>query len=239
MTRRHLPPATKFVSPTHHPAPAFSPSVTRPLHNSSLPIQAKPAPGISRPTFLSPPSPQPARPRLQPQAATIQRAATVTTNSKLLYDIQGVPGAAYPIRLRSEATPSRRGYDIHIYATDWDHADWSAHLHGEIDGTTAWILTLESGRFPAGRGVGYRLVQEFATKAQALGATQCQLGTPVNTASLRAAHTPQNASEWGAIALYTRLGFDVATALTASQSAVPVGTLRGNAAQISAGKGWH
>lgn len=239
MTKRHLPPATKFVGPSHQQAPVPAPVATSMIDKRVPPIQAKAAPGKFQTTFLPPPVPQPARPRLQPRAHTVQRAATVTTDSKLRYDVQGVPGAAYPIRLRSQMTPIRRGYDIHIYATDWDHADWSAHLHGEIDGTTAWILTLESGRFPAGRGVGYRLVQEFATKAQTLGATQCQLGTPVNTASLTTANTPRNASEWGAIALYTRLGFDVTTALTASESIIPVGTLRANAALISAGKGWH
>jgi GNAT superfamily N-acetyltransferase len=237
MTKRHLPPATKFVGPTHNLAPA----ATSMIQKKSSPLQAKPAPGISRSTFLPPASPQPARPRLQPKGLTVQCAAAVavTTHSKLLYDIQGVPGAAYPIRLRSEVKPNKRGQDIHIYATDWDHADWSAHLHGEIDGTMAWIETLESGRFPAGRGVGYRLVQEFVTKAQTLGATHCRLGTPVNTASLTAAHIPQNAGEWGAIVLYTRLGFDVTTAEMASQSIIPIGTLRARAAQISAEKGWH
>lgn len=165
------------------------------------------------------------------------QAGPAVTDAKINF-ASSVPGASWPIRLRVVVSQTKRGRDVEIYASDWDHADWTAHLHGSVEGDVAWIMTLESGRFPSGRGVGYRLVQEFAARAENWGAATCKLGTPVNTASLTKSNIPQQAGEWGAIALYTRLGFDVSTALTASESAVDIGILRQRAAQQATTKGW-
>lgn len=230
MSRKHLPPPTKFLA-----------------GGLVLPVQAKRAGmPIAAPCALAPVRPPAsataARPVRTPGPQTghvLQRVTSpVEVENSRIRIASSVPGVAYPIRLRTEMKRTRRGYELTIYATDWDHADRSAYIHGEVEEKMAWILTLEGGRFPTGKGVGYRLVQEFATKAQLLGATDSRLGTAVNSDSLTKSGYGREAKEWGAIALYTRLGFDVATRTSADESRVDINTLRQRAALQATTKGW-
>lgn len=133
-------------------------------------------------------------------------------------------------------TATTRGQQYHIYVPNGGDGT-AAHLKGSIERGKSYIDTVESGRFPSGRGVSYLLINRFAEYARRAGSQQVLLGTPVNTQSVNqaAVHGQNVAGERAAIHVYTSLGYDASTPEAATTSFRSPSDLRdASAAKIAA-----
>lgn len=267
MTALHRPPPTKFApSPpsqakTAAPGPA-EPSIHVPPPTRFGPVQgaqAKSVPaGPSPARHLPPPTRfQPAEtPAVQAKTASsrlrdhpprhgrkalqrMQQQGPVTTTQSAFYTAAKDTYFSGDMQV-TLSNLKNGGQDVQIYLTD-TVTDHQAHLHGDVETSgQAYVMTLESGKYPGGRGVSYLLLKKFAQVIKGLGATSISLGTAVNKKSLEnSGYTrEEHPGEWAAVTVYGHMGWNVDTRKGAETSTVTPDQLLQNASLKATQKGW-
>jgi hypothetical protein len=132
---------------------------------------------------------------------------------------------------------SKRTLEISVSAGNDEQA---AILKGTIQGDTAVLEHMAAGKFPAGTGVGYFMVDLFAEQIikYCNPVPRVRLGTPVDEESIKKAKQKGNevSGEEKAVHIYQELGFDVSNPQMAVTSEVTASDLHKRSADKV--KGW-